>query len=154
MPTRTAIPKPLRERQVDAIRALARASRTLERASGELSLAHYRILSAVASGDERASRVAQRLAIGKPTVSAAVEALTQRGLLRRSEVAGDQRASVLSMTPDGRSLLTRVENDMLQRLGELGIDSTEGEQLISSLIWLGQAMDERQARRVERERTK
>ncbi len=73
-------------RQVDAVRALARATRVLERASGELSLAHYRVLSAIASGEKRASRVAERLAIGKPTVSAAVEALAQRGLLLRSAV--------------------------------------------------------------------
>src|ERR1700728_2063445 len=74
----------------EAVRALARATRILERGSGELSLAHYRVLSAIASGDERASRVAKRLAIGKPTVSAAVEALAQRGLLVRSAVDGDQ----------------------------------------------------------------
>jgi DNA-binding MarR family transcriptional regulator len=61
--------------QIEAVRALARATRVLERASGELSLAHYRVLAAIASGDERASRVANRLAIGKPTVSVAVEAL-------------------------------------------------------------------------------
>ena len=39
---------------------LARASRILERATGELSLAHYRVLAAVASGEERASRLAVR----------------------------------------------------------------------------------------------
>ncbi len=67
------------DRARDAVRALARASRVLERASSELSLAHYRVLSAIASGDERGSRIAARLALGKPTVSAAVESLCQRG---------------------------------------------------------------------------
>jgi DNA-binding MarR family transcriptional regulator len=83
---------------IEAVRALARASRFLERSSDELSLAHYRVLAAVASGDERASRVAQRLAIGRPTISAAVDALGQRGLLSRGTVEGDQRATALHLT--------------------------------------------------------
>jgi DNA-binding MarR family transcriptional regulator len=84
---------------VEAVRALARGSRLLERASGELNLAHYRVLSAIASGDERASRIATRLAIGKPTVSATVEALCHRGLLARSRGDDDQRVDVLRLTP-------------------------------------------------------
>src|ERR1700685_3261276 len=86
---------------VEAVRALSRASRLLERASGELSLAHYRVLSAIASGDERASRIAARLALGKPTVSAAVSALCRRELLTRSDVAADQRAAALELTEAG-----------------------------------------------------
>jgi DNA-binding MarR family transcriptional regulator len=41
------------------------------------------------------SRVANRLAIGKPTVSVAADALAQRGLLLRSGVDGDQRVAAL-----------------------------------------------------------
>ena len=76
------------------MRALARASRLLERATDELSLGHYRVLAAVAAGEERASRVASRLALGKPTVSATVESLCERGLVARARVAGDQRVVV------------------------------------------------------------
>jgi DNA-binding MarR family transcriptional regulator len=93
---------------VEAVRALARASRVLERASGELSLAHYRVLSAIASGDERASRVASRLAIGKPTISAAVDTLCQRGLLLRSDVDGDQRVASLRLTSEGTKPCSRA----------------------------------------------
>lgn len=131
--------------RVDAVRALARASRFLERASGELSLAHYRVLSAIASGDERASRVASRLAVGKPTVSAAVEALSQRGLVIRSDAAGDQRATTLRLTPAGAALLDRVEADMTERIDRLCARSPDGAQLLESLTWLGAAIDQLQA---------
>ena len=47
---------------------------------GSLGLAHYRFLALVAGGDERASRLAERLALGKPAVSAAVGALVAQGL--------------------------------------------------------------------------
>jgi DNA-binding MarR family transcriptional regulator len=129
---------------VDAVRALARASRVLERASGELSLAHYRVLSAVAAGDERASRVANRLALGKPTVSAAVDSLGQRGLLLRESVEGDQRAASLRLTAAGAALLARVEKEMIGRIEDLCARTPDGRQLLESLVWLGAAIDEMQ----------
>ncbi len=124
------------------MRALARAARVLERVSGELSLAHYRVLSAIATGDERASRVAERLALGKPAVSAAVESLSQRGLIARSEVVGDQRAAALRLTDAGRALLDNVETAMIERLTQLRSRTPDGERLIESLVWLGAAIEE------------
>jgi DNA-binding MarR family transcriptional regulator len=127
---------------VAAIRALARASRLLERASGELNLAHYRVLSAIDGGDERASRIAARLALGKPTVSAAVDALCQRGLLTRTAATADQRVSVLRLTDNGRAVLADVEAEMLRRLDDLLTRTPGGDRLIESLVWLGTAIDE------------
>ncbi|HEX3784885.1 MAG TPA: MarR family winged helix-turn-helix transcriptional regulator [Pseudonocardiaceae bacterium] len=131
-----------RARTVEAVRALARASRLLERASGELSLAHYRVLSAIAAGDERASRVAERLALGKPAVSAAVESLSQRGLLTRSGVAGDQRAAALRLTEQGRALLDNVETDMINRMADLQARTPDGDKFLEVLGWLGAAIEE------------
>ena len=128
-------------RAIAAVRALARASRILERASGELNLAHYRVLSAIASGDERASRVAARLALGKPTVSSAVESLCQRGLLTRTTESSDQRVAVLRLTDAGRALLDSVEAEMLRRLADVQARLPGGDGLIDSLVWLGEAID-------------
>jgi DNA-binding MarR family transcriptional regulator len=135
---------------VEAVRALARASRLLERASGELNLAHYRVLSAIASGDQRASRIAARLALGKPTVSATVEALCHRGLLDRARGDGDQRVAVLRITPEGTAVLDRVEAAMTERITELGERTPDGEQLLQSLVWMGAAIDELVAERQAR----
>jgi DNA-binding MarR family transcriptional regulator len=137
-----------RARAVQAVRALARASRVLERASGELNLAHYRVLSAVASGDERASRVAARLALGKPTVSAAVDALCRRGLLTRVAAADDQRAVALSLTVSGWSLLNRVEDQMVAKIRSLSARTPDPQRLIESLAWMGGAIDEAHAERI------
>jgi DNA-binding MarR family transcriptional regulator len=131
----------------EAVRALARATRVLERASGELSLAHYRVLSAIDAGDERASGVARRLAIGKPTVSAAVDSLVLRGLLVRSGVEGDQRAAALHLTPAGLALLARVENEMILRIEDLCARTPDATRLLESLVWLGAAIDDLQAQR-------
>ncbi|MGH9070961.1 MAG: MarR family winged helix-turn-helix transcriptional regulator [Acidimicrobiales bacterium] len=131
----------------EAVRALARASRLLERASGELSLAHYRVLAAIASGDERASRIASRLALGKPTISAAVESLCHRNLLDRSGVCGDQRVSILRLTPQGEALLARVEAGMVAQIRDLCDLSPDGEALMQSLIWMGQAIEQARSER-------
>jgi DNA-binding MarR family transcriptional regulator len=142
-----------RDRAVQAVRALARASSALERSSPNLSLAHYRVLTAVAQGNERASNIAQKLAIGKPTVSVAVESLCQRGLLARSGVAGDQRAAALHLTPAGETLLEQVESEMIIRINDLCDRTPDGGQLIESLVWLGQAMDSRLADRLAARRS-
>jgi DNA-binding MarR family transcriptional regulator len=142
-----------RDRAVQAVRALARASSALERSSPNLSLAHYRVLTAVAQGNERASNIARKLAIGKPTVSVAVESLCQRGLLARSGVAGDQRAAALHLTPAGQALLEQVETEMIIRINDLCDRTPDGGQLIESLVWLGQAMDSRLADRLAARRS-
>jgi len=140
---------PEQRRAVEAVRALARASRVLERASDELSLAHYRVLAAVASGEERASRVAARLALGKPTVSAAVESLCERGLLMRASVAGDQRAAALHLTADGAALLARVEAEMVHRIEELCGYAPDPARVLESLVALGAALDASRSSRPE-----
>ena len=131
----------------DAVRAIARASRLLERSSAELSLAHYRILSAIAAGDERASRIASRLAVGKPTISAAVELLSQRGLLTRSRFDDDQRVATLALTEEGARLLARVEGAMIARLREVSDRSPSGDQLLQGLAELGAAIEQVSAER-------
>jgi DNA-binding MarR family transcriptional regulator len=133
---------------VEAVRALARASRLLERASGELNLPHYRVLSAIASGDERASRVAARLALGKPTISASVDSLCQRGLLTRTGADDDQRVAVLRLTDSGRELLAGVEAEMVRRIDGLRARTPGGDQLIESLVWLGNAIDDAAEERI------
>ncbi len=135
------------QRGVRAVRALARVSRVLERAGADLSLAHYRVLSAVEAGDQRASRLAARLALGKPTISAAVDALCRRGLLLRTEVAEDQRAVSLSLTPQGRDLLDQVETAMVARVAELCAHTPDAARVLDALGWLGDALEETHAQR-------
>src|SRR3954468_2626622 len=90
-----------------ATRALALAARALERAAGErdLTLAQFRVLALVEAGDERSSLLAERLAVAKPTITAVVDGLVERGLLVREAVAGDRRSIRVSLTPEGSTAL-------------------------------------------------
>ena len=108
------------------------------------------MLSAVASGHERASQVAAKLALGRPAVSAAVESLCARGLLTRSEVDEDHRAITLRLTGEGSELLGRVEGEMRERIRDLCRRTPDGDRLLEALVWLGRAIDERRAESLAR----
>src|SRR5688500_6981620 len=88
-----------------AARAIALAARKLEGATGDLTLAQYRVLALVAGGDERASLLAERLAVAKPTVTAVVDGLVERGFVSREAVEGDRRSLRLAITKAGRAAL-------------------------------------------------
>lgn len=142
------------QRSVEAVRALARAARALERASSELNMAHYRVLSAIASGEDRASRVAERLELGRPAISAAVDALCRAGYLVRTEVKKDQRAFDLRLTDAGGDLLHRVEAEMVRLFDDLCQQTPDGDRLREDLASLGVALDRVAERRLaERRRT-
>lgn len=130
---------------VVAVRALARLARTMERASGDLGLAQYRVLSAIAGGDDRASRIAAKLSLGRPTLSASVDALCRRGLVTRTPDARDQRAVTLRLTAAGAQVLASVEAAMVDQLTQLAGTSEERDRLVTSLTTAGAAIERQMA---------
>lgn len=126
---------------IAAVRSLARVSRLLERAAEGLSFADYRVLSAISGGEERASRLAHRLALGKPAISATVDSLHRRGLLERNAVEGDARATSLALTPEGAELLTAVEHRMSHELAALIDRLHDPDAAVEALAQLGPAVE-------------
>lgn len=100
---------------------LARLARVLERACGEagqppLTLAQYRLLAMIGDGASRASHLAGQLALAKPTVSATIDTLVERGLVERGAAPDDRRVARLSLTTSGRAALDDAEQAMRARL--------------------------------------
>jgi DNA-binding MarR family transcriptional regulator len=126
---------------IEAVRAIARVSRVVNPAAGDLSFADYRLMAIITSGEVRASRLAARLALGKPTISASVDSLCKRGLLERSSVPGDSRGTALSLTEDGVALFEQVEGRMARQLELLCERTPNGAQVIESLGWLGDVLE-------------
>jgi DNA-binding MarR family transcriptional regulator len=135
-----------------AVEALTRVARILERASGELSLSHYRVLTMVSAGNGRASRLAGRLALGKPAISAAVDSLASRGLLVRSSSDPDRRATQLEITDQGRAVLAAAESAMAGALSDLVGHASDPTHTLVALLDLSQALDRRQSEREVRAR--
>lgn len=130
------------DQSVIDVLAVARLARYLERACTDLTLAQYRVLALVADGERHASRVATALALGKPTVSASVESLAERGLLTRAPAGHDKRATELSVTAEGRRLVQSTETAMRARLDDL-LDADDAAVVADALARIQCALDHR-----------
>jgi DNA-binding MarR family transcriptional regulator len=125
-----------------AVRTLARLARMLEHACRELTLPQYRLLAMVACGDERASQLAGRLALSKPTVTAVLDGLVERGLLARSEVATDRRVARLALTPAGWQALASSEAVMSGQLAQIVARCEDPTKVMPAFGQLGRALDD------------
>ena len=134
---------------VSNVRTLARLARILERSSCDLSMPQYRLLAMVAEGDERASALAGRLTLSKPTITAAVDGLVERGLVTRGEVAGDRRAVRITITAAGRRALKAAELAMQDRLDGILDSCADRRGVEQALEQLGQALDGMLAERLQ-----
>jgi DNA-binding MarR family transcriptional regulator len=136
----------------EGVLTLARLARLLERACTELTLSQYRLLAMIADGAERASQIAGRLALTKPTVSATIDTLVERGLVTRAVADDDRRALRLQITDDGRAIVSAAEAAMRERLDDLLARVDDPETVHVALVQLHAALDERrEQRRVARE---
>lgn len=127
------------------MRSLSRLSRVVERASDELSPADYRVMSTISSGEARASRLANRLSLGKPAISSTVDSLSKRGLMDKSSVAGDNRAIELTLSPEGEALFARMEGRMARQLELLAERTPDAARVYEALGWLGDVIEESMA---------
>jgi DNA-binding MarR family transcriptional regulator len=88
---------------------IARLSRVLENhGTTDLSLPQYRVLGLLSTGHERAGDLAARLAVTKPTLTALVDGLVERGYVVRETPSGDRRAVRVSITDAGRAAAERA----------------------------------------------
>ena len=95
----------------------------------------------VAEGDERASALAGRLALAKPTITAVVDGLVERKLVRREMVEGDRRAVKISITAAGKRALAATEDAMNERLGSLLDRCDDRAAVVAALEQLRAALD-------------
>lgn len=127
------------------IRTFAHMARVLERSSGDLTLAQYRVLALVAAGGERANELADHLALAPTTITSVVDGLVDSGRLVRGAVEDDRRAARISITPAGLDALGLAEQSMWNRIGELveGLDDPAG--FVGECRAINQSLDAQRA---------
>jgi long-chain acyl-CoA synthetase len=96
---------------------LARLARQVELAVAtvELTLSQYRVLATLGEGCEAASRLAEKLAVSRPSITGVVDGLVARGLVRRDHLEGDRRRVDVGLTDAGRLLLAAADAAVEQR---------------------------------------
>lgn len=125
-----------------AVRSVARMARLLERTMpGRLSLADFRMLSAIGDGEARASRLARRLALGKPAVSASVDSLVRRGLITRTAHGTDQRAIDLALTVEGVAILAEADATLGHVIERIADATPDADATLRALASIGPALD-------------
>jgi DNA-binding MarR family transcriptional regulator len=95
---------------------------TIEGLSVPLSVQQYRILDRVGLGVSTLSKLAELARRQPPTMSKSVDSLVRQGLLNRAEAPGDRRATALTLTPAGETLLAEA-HEALDRLARWLVES-------------------------------
>ena len=143
-PETTALPP---DRVRAAVRVLVRLRRMMERADIGLTLPQYQLLTLVRTGGERSARLADKLAVRKPTVTAAADALVAAGLLEREAESGDRRVVRLTITDAGSAAADRAEDELAGIMGPLFAESGDPGALFDLLDAVDAALDRRLAAR-------
>jgi DNA-binding MarR family transcriptional regulator len=133
---------------VEAGRALATGARALERVLGDMTLAQFRVLSVVASSPERASRLAERADMSRPSLSGLLDGLASRRWVVRRVVDSDRRGVRLEVTPEGHAALARAQAAVSEAMTGILVDVPldDRQAVLRALVVLGRAFDERATR--------
>lgn len=125
-----------------AIRALARLTRLLDHADTGLSLSQYRLLALVDRGDQRSSRLASRLVVTKPTVTALADGLVEAGYLTRIREPRDGRVVRLGLTDAGRAALDHADTALIDRFTPVFEATSAPDTLVGLLAEAGAALED------------
>lgn len=127
-------------------RIAARLARHVEVSLAEvdLSLPQYRLLMLLDERADVASKLADRLAVTRPSVTALVDGLVARGLVERRPCVDDRRRVEHVLTKAGRQLLATADDRVDARLGTVASVLGDEERAAEALAALGtwkQALD-------------
>jgi DNA-binding MarR family transcriptional regulator len=134
---------------LSAVLAIMRLARALERVDAGLSPQQYRILKLAGAGGERSARLAERLAVAKPTLTAIADSLVAAGLARREAEPGDRRVVRLHLTEAGTAAVQQADVTYGQWLGHVLDLTGDGDRIQADLGLINHALDElRRSRQV------
>ncbi len=131
----------------EAVLTVMRLFRALERVDTGLTAQQYRILKLAGAGGERSARLAERLAVAKPTLTATADGLVAAGYAQREAEAGDRRVVRLCLTAAGRAALDRADAAYADWLGPLLRATGDTAGVFEAFRGLDAAMDERRRAR-------
>jgi DNA-binding MarR family transcriptional regulator len=127
----------------DAIYALSRGARMFENRLVEMTLPQLRVLRLVADAPGRASALAERAAVSRPSLTGVIDGLEARGWLQRTEVDGDRRGVHLEVTDAGRDALAAEEAVLSAHLDAVlaTVSAAERRQVLDALGVLSAAQE-------------
>lgn len=136
---------------VNAVLTVLRIARGLERIDAGLSPQQYRILKLIGKGGERSARLAEKLAVARPTLTSTADSLVAAGLAVRESEPGDRRVVRLHLTPAGEDAVARADEAYGAWFDELLDYTGRREEILADLALLGDSMTQRRRARAAAE---
>ncbi len=136
---------------VSAVLTVLRIARVLERIDAGVSPQQYRILKLIGEGGERSARLADRLAVAKPTLTSIADSLVAAGLACREAEPGDRRVVRLRLTQAGQAAVARADAAYADWLDDVLDYSGRKDEILANLKLLDDSMTERRRARVSGE---
>ena len=125
-----------------------RMSRVMERVESGVSPQQYRMLKLIGAGGERSAKLAEKLAVAKPTLTSTADSLVAAGLACRQAEPGDRRVVRLFLTQAGRAAVERADEAYAAWFGSLLDHTGRRAEILSDLLLLDEAMTERRRARL------
>jgi len=136
------------EAAVCGLLTLLRMSRVMERVDAGVSPQQYRMLKLIGAGGERSAKLAEKLAVAKPTLTSTADSLVAAGLATRQAEPGDRRVVRLFLTEAGRAAIERADIAYSAWFGSLLDHTGRRAEILSDLVLLDEAMTERRRARL------
>lgn len=132
---------------------MARLAKQLEISLATLDLTppQYRLMRSLGEGPSAASALADVLAVTKPSVTAVVDGLVERGLVERRHEEADRRRVAHELTAAGRRVLASADEAVDARLQEIAShldDADEQADAMRSLDTWRRALDNFRAAKI------
>ena len=131
------------EATIGGLLTVLRMSRVMERVDTGVSPQQYRMLKLIGAGGERSAKLAERLAVAKPTLTSTADSLVAAGLATRQAEPGDRRVVRLFLTEAGRAAIERVDEAYSAWFGSLLDDTGRRAEILEDLSLIDEAMTER-----------
>jgi DNA-binding MarR family transcriptional regulator len=133
---------------ISALLAVLRVTRVLEHIDAGISPQQYRMLKLIGLGGERSARLAEKLAVARPTLTATADSLVAAGLACREAEPGDRRVVRLHLTEAGRAAVERADAAYSAWFGSLLDHTGCRDQIVADLLRLDESMTERRQARL------
>jgi DNA-binding MarR family transcriptional regulator len=133
---------------VSAVLTVLRISRVLERIDAGVSPQQYRILKLIGLGGERSARLAEKLAVARPTLTSTADSLVAAGLAVREAEPGDRRVVRLRLTPAGQAAVERADQAYAEWFEGLLEYTGRRTEILAGLQLLDESMSERRRARL------
>jgi DNA-binding MarR family transcriptional regulator len=135
------------EAAVWGLLTVLRISRVMERVDAGVSPQQYRMLKLIGAGGERSARLAEKLAVAKPTLTSTADSLVAAGLATRQAEPGDRRVVRLFLTEAGRAAIQRADEAYSAWFGSLLDQAGRRAEILSDFAALDEAITERRRAR-------